>query len=203
MGNLFIISAPSGTGKTTLINSLLLEIKNLTLSVSVTTRKPRENELNGVDYFFVSKKEFNEKIKNNELLEYATIFDEKYGTLRENVDKALMSDNDLILEIDYQGAKEIKKIYNNSIMVFILPPSIEALENRLKLRNKDTKLSIEKRLKNAHTEIVNSYNYDFIIINNKLQDALFYLKTIIYAFRCSCKSKHKDIFKILDKLKIN
>ncbi len=196
MANLFIVSAPSGTGKTSLIKELIKDLDNIITSTSHTTREPRDGEIDGKDYFFVSKKKFANLIKDNYFLEYATVFDNSYGTskifIKENLNKNL----DIIIDIDWQGARQVKANYPEAISIFILPPSKKDLEYRLKSRNKDDDEVIIKRMKKATTEMSHFNEYDFIIINDSFDDAVQDFKSIIVANRLSLKQqlKNKPIF---------
>lgn len=196
MANLFIVSAPSGTGKTSLIKELIKDLDNIITSTSHTTREPRDGEIDGKDYFFVSKKKFTNLIKDNYFLEYATVFDNSYGTskifIKENLNKNL----DIIIDIDWQGARQVKANYPEAISIFILPPSKKDLEYRLKSRNKDDDEVIIKRMKKATTEMSHFNEYDFIIINDSFDAAVQDFKSIIVANRLSLKQqlKNKPIF---------
>lgn len=196
MAKLFIVSAPSGTGKTSLIKELIKDLDNIITSTSHTTREPRDGEIDGKDYFFVSKKKFANLIKDNYFLEYATVFDNSYGTsklfIKENLNKNL----DIIIDIDWQGARQVKANYPEAISIFILPPSKKDLEYRLKSRNKDDDEVIIKRMKKATTEMSHFNEYDFIIINDSFDAAVQDFKSIIVANRLSLKQqlKNKPIF---------
>ena len=182
--NIFVISSPSGGGKTSLIKKLLKDPRSegTVLSISHTTREKRLNEKDGVDYFFTDKKSFEDKIKKNDFLEYATVFDNYYGTSQETVNTLVSQGKTVILELDWQGAKQVKsKIPCYSI--FLLPPSIDDLKKRLIDRNLDESEIIEKRIKEAKNEISNSKIYDFLILNDNFEMALQDLKSIILG-RC-------------------
>ena len=171
-GCLFIISAPSGTGKTSLVKALLQSNLNLNLSVSHTTRPPRPGEVNGREYHFISIEDFKRMLFSNEFLESAEVYGNYYGTSRHWVDEAIASGNDILLEIDCQGAKQIKNIFPESIGIFILPPSIEALAMRLKARAQDDSEIIQKRLAAVREEVSHIVEFDYIIINNQFDEAL-------------------------------
>jgi guanylate kinase len=177
--SLFIISAPSGAGKSTLIQRLLAGNTNLLFSISHTTRLPREGEQNGVDYFFVTDPQFKKMIENNELLEWAEVHGFFYGTSREMLTRASVQGCDLILDIDVQGATKVKKLLPDTISIFILPPSFEALRERLRLRRKDTEEQIAKRIENARGEIQHCNEYDYIIINHQIDTAFEDLNCIV------------------------
>jgi len=173
--NLCVISAPSGAGKTSLIQSISSE-ENIKLSISYTTRKPRNGEIDGEDYFFISPSKFKKKIKDNQFIEHANVYDHYYGTSIDQINTYLSDENFVILEIDYQGAYKIKEKIPNSRSIFILPPSIVELESRLKKRNLDNKDTIAKRMNNAAHEIKQAKNFDYILINDNFDDASFVLK---------------------------
>ena len=162
--NLCIVSAPSGAGKTSLIKKISSHEK-ISVSVSETTRKPRKGEVNDVDYTFIDKKDFMLRVKNQNYIEYALVYDNYYGTHLDSVTKQLKKDNIVILEIDYQGAEIVKKKFPLSRNIFVLPPSLEILEKRLRERGTDTEDVILKRLENAKIELSKASNYDYILIN--------------------------------------
>ena len=174
MSKLFVISAPSGAGKTTLIESLLEHSskRNLRLGISCTTRSKRKNETNGESYFFKTKEEFQEMSKKEELLESAEVFGNFYGTPRKWVEEQLNKDIDIILELDWQGEKQIKENYPDAVSIFILPPSLEDLRERLNKRNQDSEDDIKKRLAQAKIEIINGCSFDKIIINDDFEAAV-------------------------------
>ena len=178
-GSLIVISSPSGAGKTTITKKLVAAKKNIVLSISVTTRKPRINEVDKKDYFFVTKKKFNELIKKNSFLEYAKVFDNYYGTLKKNILKNIKQNKITILDIDWQGARQIKKKlakYTNTI--FILPPSIKELKNRLLKREKNYQF-IKKRMSKAKKEIMHWKEYDYVVVNDNLTKCLNVIRSII------------------------
>lgn len=185
--NIFVISSPSGGGKTSLIKKLLEDPRSegTVLSISHTTREKRLNEKDGVDYFFTDKKSFEDKIKKNDFLEYATVFDNYYGTSQETVNTLVSQGKTVILELDWQGAKQVKSKIP-CYLIFLLPPSIDDLKKRLIDRNLDESEIIEKRIKEAKNEISNSKIYDFFILNDNFEMALQDLKSIILD-RCDSK----------------
>ena len=181
MSKLFVISAPSGAGKTTLIKSLLENSsRNLRLGISCTTRSKRKNEINGESYFFKTKTEFAEMVKNGDLLESAEVFGNLYGTPKKWVQEQLSQDVDIILELDWQGAKQMKENYSDAVLIFILPPSLKALQERLNKRNQDSEGDIEKRLAQAKIEITNGISFDQVIINDDFELAINDLNLIIH-----------------------
>ena len=181
MSKLFVISAPSGAGKTTLIKSLLENSsRDLRLGISCTTRSKRKNEINGESYFFKTKTEFAEMVKNGDLLESAEVFGNLYGTPKKWVQEQLSQDVDIILELDWQGAKQMKENYPDAVLIFILPPSLKALQERLNKRNQDSEGDIEKRLAQAKIEITNGSSFDQVIINDNFELAINDLNLIIH-----------------------
>lgn len=185
--NIFVISSPSGGGKTSLIKKLLEDPRSegTVLSISHTTREKRLNEKDGVDYFFTDKKSFEDKIKKNDFLEYASVFDNYYGTSQETVNTLVSQGKTVILELDWQGAKQVKSKIP-CYLIFLLPPSIDDLKKRLIDRNLDESEIIEKRINEAKNEISNSEIYDFLILNDNFEMALQDLKSIILD-RCDSK----------------
>ena len=185
--NIFVISSPSGGGKTSLIKKLLEDPRSegTVLSISHTTREKRLNEKDGVDYFFTDKKSFEDKIKKNDFLEYATVFDNYYGTSQETVNTLVSQGKTVILELDWQGAKQVKSKIP-CYLIFLLPPSIDDLKKRLIDRNLDESEIIKKRINEAKNEISNSEIYDFLILNDNFEMALKDLKSIILD-RCDPK----------------
>jgi len=167
-GKLIVISAPSGTGKTTVVKKLLDQNANLVASVSFTTRKIRENEKEGIDYFFVGEKTFENMIRNNDFLEHATVFGNFYGTERESVSQNLEKGKNVILEIDWQGAQQIKSRMPSCIMIFLIPPSSEVLLSRLKNRGTDSDQEIEHRFNQAVLDLEQSNKFDHVLVNDQL-----------------------------------
>lgn len=169
---LVIISGPSGAGKDTIANRLIAMDKIFSVSVSATTRPPRGNEKNGVDYYFYSEKEFNEKIENREFVEYTNYGSKYYGTLKSDVDARIKDGKTVILVIEVEGAGNVKRLYPDALSIFIMPPSEEVLERRLRLRSTDSDSDISRRLDIAKNEIKKSENYDFIVVNDELDKAV-------------------------------
>jgi guanylate kinase len=178
MGNLFVISGSSGVGKGTLIKEFLKKHPDFKLSVSCTTRSPREGEVEGINYFYLSKQEFTNCIKNNEFLEWAEFSGNMYGTKREYVEQKLAEGKNLILEIDTKGALNVKSIIKNATLIFILPPSFEELESRLRGRHTETEDAIQQRLHSTRLEIKNSEFFDYKIINDNIENAVTQLEKI-------------------------
>lgn len=181
-GILFIISAPSGAGKTTLVKSLCERDPRLAVSVSHTTRPPRPDETQEVSYHFIGEPEFREMIGKNCFLEYAMVFDHHYGTSRTWVEDQLKAGIDVVLEIDWQGADQVRRAKKDSVDIFILPPSIQALEQRLKNRGEDRE-TVNRRMRDALVELSHYNEYEYIVVNENLERALEELKTIISVTR--------------------
>lgn len=195
--SLFIISGASGTGKTSLIKELLLDIDNTILSISHTTRVARSGEENGVNYHFCNITEFEAAIKSNRFLEYAKVFGNYYGTQKQTIVEQLKDNKNVILEIDWQGAKTVRKSFPEAISIFIMPPSLAELKHRLEFRGKDSKTIINQRMQAAYNEMVHYDEYDYIVINTEFKIALTQLKTIILATQLTQKSQNKSIISIL------
>ena len=169
-GKMFVLSSPSGVGKTTLTKKLAKNNANFIISISHTTREPRPNEVNGKDYFFVSKEEFDSLIKSNNFFEYAKIFNNYYGTLKEPVLKFLSLGKDVLFDIDWQGTQQLQKIKNLSLVAFfILPPNIQVLRNRLSNRHKGQEKLIEQRMNKFNEEISHWNEYDYVVVNDDLE----------------------------------
>ena len=185
MANIFIISAPSGAGKSSLIEGLIVKDNAIKKSISVTTRQPRAGEQNGQHYFFTSEADFQTRINDGEFLEYALVHGNWYGTSKALVEKELEKQNDLILEIDYQGAQAIREQFPSSISIFILPPNKTVLRSRLEKRNTDDIATIEQRLNAASNEISHISDYQYAIINNNFDEALAELVAVVKTSRLS------------------
>lgn len=184
-GNLIVISGPSGCGKGTICEKVLQENNNIMLSVSMTTRKPRAKEKDGVDYYFVSKEEFEKRIKDNKFLEFAKVHnDNYYGTPKDKVEEALEKGVDVILEIDIQGAKLVNELMKEAIFIFIMPPNMRELKRRLIARNTETKEQIVERFKKAYQEINEVSKYNYIVINDDLELAVKKVESILLSERC-------------------
>ena len=182
-GSLFIISAPSGAGKTSLVRALLQLGLSLSLSISHTTRPPRSEELNGRDYHFVSMDIFQTMLGNGEFLESAEVYGNLYGTSQKWINEAVAAGKDILLEIDCQGAHQVQRIFPNAVAIFVLPPSIDALERRLRTRGQDNSEVIQKRLAASREEVTHINEFDYVIVNNDLDEALSDLLCIIKAER--------------------
>ena len=188
MANLFIIAAPSGCGKTSLVKALLENSKNLAVSVSHTTRKPRKGEIDGENYHFVSNETFEQMISNNDFLEYAKVFGNMYGTAKNNIYEKLDSNINIILEIDWQGARQVRQNMPEVISIFILPPSKNVLLERLTTRGQDDKATISERMENSEKEMSHYNEFGYLIINDQFDSALKNLKAIIDDFGNNIKN---------------
>ena len=182
-GKLFILSAPSGTGKTSLTKSLLRKDINLWLSISYTSRLMRPSEVEGHDYFFVERNIFEQMLGDGEFIESAEIYGNLYGTSQKWINETISSGKDILLEIDGQGARQVRKIFSDVVSIFVLPPSLEVLENRLKDRNQDSKEVIAKRMAAAKEEISHVSEYDYVIINDNIDIALRDLVSVVQSER--------------------
>jgi guanylate kinase len=199
-GNLFVVAAPSGAGKSSLVKALMQLDSRVQPSISHTTREPRGQEKHGREYFFVSAQEFQSLIDENAFLEWASVHDHLYGTSKKTIQERIAQGGDVILEIDFQGAVQIKKLFDNAVLIFILPPSLEELKARLERRGEDSAAVIEVRLQNAEKEMKQSKAFDFVIINEIFETALFDLKTIVHSQRLKFEAQRRartDIFSAL------
>jgi len=182
-GNLFILSAPSGAGKSTLYKALLKQDENVRISISHTTRAAREGEEDGREYYFTDVESFLDMIAEDAFFEHAQVFDNYYGTSKTSVFEMLEQGIDVILEIDWQGARQVRQLYPNAIGIFILPPSLSSLEERLKKRATDTEDVIQRRMAKAVNEMSHYHEYDFVIINDDFDAALSQMSSIFMAMR--------------------
>ena len=182
-GNLFVVAAPSGAGKSSLVKALMELDSQVQPSVSHTTRAPRGQEKHGREYFFVSAQEFDSMVLSDAFVEWAHVHGQRYGTSKKMIEDRMAQGADVELEIDYQGAIQIKRMYANAVLIFILPPSWEELRSRLERRGEDAPDIIELRLKNAAEELAQAREFDFVIINEVFERALFDLKAIVHAQR--------------------
>ena len=183
-GTLFVVSAPSGAGKTTLCREIRLRVPDLAYSVSVTTRSPRPGEIDGVDFRFVAVPEFRTMLDRGELAEWATVHGNLYGTRARSLEDALALGRDVLLDIDTQGAAQLRSRYPDAVLIFILAPSVKDLEQRLRERRSDNEVEIERRLGRAREEILLWRQYDYLIVNRDVKEALDQLESIVLAERC-------------------
>jgi guanylate kinase len=197
MTTVFIISAPSGSGKSTLVSRLLARDPQLRFSVSYTTRKPRGNEKPGESYVYISRKEFEERRERGEFLEQAEVFGNYYGTNRNALDQAEREGKDLILDIDVQGARQLRETLPDAVSIFILAPSRDILEQRLRTRSEDTEEVIQRRLREAAEEIRSYTQYDYVVVNHKLEESVATLAAIVKAERVRRVRMEKQIQPIL------
>lgn len=191
-GNLYVVSAPSGTGKSSLVNALLEVDSHLQVSVSHTTRAPRGQEQHGREYWFTSKEDFQAMIDRGEFFEHAHVHGNHYGTSRKAIEDRIQSGEDIVLEIDWQGALQIKRIFPNAILIFIMPPSYEELLQRLNRRGEDAPEVIETRMANARIEVAQAQYFDFVVINALFESALFDLKSIVHAQRLKYSAQRRN-----------
>lgn len=196
-GKLYIISAPSGAGKTSLIKQLMPTMEQLVVSVSHTTRTQRAGEVEGTDYVFTPIEHFKEMIAQAAFLEYAQVFDNFYGTDQSSVENSLNKGIDVILEIDWQGAAQIRRLLPETITIFILPPSTTILRQRLQERGQDSKEIIERRMQDAAAEISHYAEYDYLIVNDDFDTALIELKAIILAYRLNINRQQHQLESLL------
>ena len=200
-GNLFVVAAPSGAGKSSLVKALMELDSHIQPSLSHTTRAPRGQEKHGREYYFISQSEFDAMVQADAFVEWANVHNHRYGSSKKAIEERIAKGGDVILEIDFQGVVQIKKIFANAISIFILPPSWEELRSRLERRGEDSPEIIELRLKNAALEVAQAHQFDFVIINELFERALFDLKAVVHAQRLKFAAQHRaraDTFKALN-----
>lgn len=200
-GNLFVVAAPSGAGKSSLVKALLELDAQLMVSVSHTTRAPRGQEQHGREYLFTSKEEFRAMVERGDFFEWAEVHGNLYGTSRAAIESRMAAGEDVVLEIDWQGALQIKKLFPNAILIFILPPSYEELHQRLQRRGEDGPDVIVERMANSRHEVAQARHFDFVIINALFETALFDLKAIVHAQRlkyAAQRRRRRAVFDALD-----
>lgn len=202
-GNLFVVAAPSGAGKSSLVKALLELDSNLQLSVSHTTRAPRGQEKHGREYFFASEPEFDAMVRADAFVEWAHVHNHRYGTSKKAIEERMAQGADVILEIDFQGALQIKKAFANAVTIFILPPSWDELRSRLERRGEDTPQVIDTRLQNAAQEMAQVHQFDFVIINQLFDRALFDLKTVVHSQRLKYLAQRRARSETFKALKIS
>jgi guanylate kinase len=200
-GNLFVVAAPSGAGKSSLVKALLQIDSHLVVSISHTTREPRGQEQEGREYHFIDHNSFKAKIAAGDFLEWAEVHGHLYGTSRVAIEERIAGGQDVVLEIDWQGALQIKKLFPNAVLVFVLPPSWEELAQRLNRRGEDRPEVIAKRLSNARVEVAQARHFDFVIINALFESAVFDLKTVVHSQRLKYAAQLRSkpaVFSALD-----
>ena len=200
-GNLFVVVAPSGAGKTSLVNELLQRDPNVKLSMSYTTRAPRTGEVDGVDYHFVTRSRFETMITDGEFLEHANVYGNYYGTSKRWIDSELAGDHDVLLEIDWQGARQVRRLFTRMTGIFILPPSLAELRRRLEARGKDAPEAIERRMASAREEISHVLEFEYIIVNESFDSALSDLLAVVRATRVSRAQQDIRLRKLTDEFK--
>lgn len=196
-GNLFVVSAPSGSGKSSLVNALMEVDHQVAPSVSHTTRAPRGQDKDGREYFFVDRATFDAMIEAGDFLEWAEVHGHRYGTSRQAIEARIASGGDVVLEIDWQGAMQIRRLFAHAVLIFVLPPSWDELQARLTRRGEDAVDTIALRMENARTEFKQVHHFDYVIINGSFERALFDLKTIVHAQRLRFEQqrlRHAGIF---------
>jgi len=198
-GNLFLVSAPSGAGKTSIVNAALAADSDTTVSVSHTTRPARGGEVNGDNYFFVGDDEFTQMIENGEFLEHANVFGKRYGTSKAEVERKRSAGKNVILEIDWQGAQQVREVLHEATSIFILPPSVEELAQRLNTRGEDSAQSIEKRLSEAKLDMSQAKHFDFLVINADFDSAVSdFLKIIqVAGLRTAVQTQRQEIVELI------
>jgi len=202
-GNLFVVAAPSGAGKSSLVKALMELDARVQPSVSHTTRAPRGQEKHGREYFFASEQEFDAMVEANGFVEWANVHGRRYGTSRKAIEERVAQGADVVLEIDYQGALQVKQVFKNAVLIFILPPSWDELRSRLERRGEDAADVIDLRLKNAAQEMGEACKFDFVIINEVFERALFDLKTIVHAQRLKYAAQHRARAETFESLNIS
>lgn len=195
-GMLMVLSGPSGSGKDTVLAELYKQMPDVVQSVSMTTRNPRDGEINGVDYYFVTEDTFVSAIDDNKMLEYARYGSNYYGTPKEAVDRMLNEGKVVVLKIEVQGAGNIRKMYPDSITIFITPPNMSVLENRLRKRGSESEEDVKHRLDIAYTELSRINEYDYIVVNDDLEDAVNDVKTIIAAEKLKISRRNNIISEV-------
>ena len=202
-GNLFVVAAPSGAGKSSLVNALLELDSHLALSVSHTTRAPRGQEQHGREYWFVDDPEFRAMVDRGEFFEWAQVHGKLYGTSRLAIQDRLARGEDVVLEIDWQGALQIKRLFEHTVLIFILPPSWDELRQRLLRRGEDNRKTIEQRMANARDEVAHARDFDFVIINALFETALFDLKTVVHSQRLKYAAQRRNKSAVFAALNLN
>ena len=202
-GNLFVVAAPSGAGKSSLVKALLELDSHLAVSVSHTTRSPRGQELDGREYWFITEPEFRRRAAAGDFFEWAEVHGHLYGSSRPTIEQSLAAGIDVVLEIDHQGALQIKQLFDHAVLIFILPPSWGELRQRLNRRGEDPPEVIERRMINAHTEVAQARHFDFVIINALFETALFDLKTVVNSQRLRYAAQQRNKSQVFAALGLN
>ena len=202
-GNLFVVAAPSGAGKSSLVKALLQLDAHLDVSVSHTTRAPRGQEQNGREYWFIGVEDFRQMAAQGDFFEWAEVHSNLYGTSRKAIEERLARGEDVVLEIDWQGALQIKQIFAHAVLIFILPPSWDELRQRLTRRGEDGPQVIEQRMLNARTEVDQARHFDFVIINGLFETALFDLKTVVHSQRLRYAAQLRNKSQVFAALNLN
>ncbi len=202
-GNLFVVAAPSGAGKSSLVKALLELDSHLVVSVSHTTRAPRGQEQHGREYWFVDEAEFQAMVGRGEFFEWAQVHGKLYGTSRVAIQDRLAHGEDVVLEIDWQGALQIKRLFEHPVLIFILPPSWDELRQRLLRRGEDNPETIEQRMANARDEVAHARDFDFVIINSLFETALFDLKTVVHSQRLKYAAQRRNKSAVFAALNLN
>jgi guanylate kinase len=202
-GNLFAVAAPSGAGKSSLVKALLELDSHLAVSVSHTTRAPRGQEQHGREYWFVDEPEFQAMVGRGEFFEWAQVHGKLYGTSRLAIQDRLTRGEDVVLEIDWQGALQIKRLFEHTVLIFILPPSWDELRQRLLRRGEDNPETIEQRMANARVEVAHARDFDFVIINSLFETALFDLKTVVHSQRLKYAAQRRNKSAVFAALNLN
>lgn len=201
-GILVVLSGPSGAGKGTICKSFLEKNKNVRLSISCTTRSPRDGEVHGINYFFTEKEKFEQMVKDDEFLEHASVYGNSYGTPRLYVEEMLSKGNDVILEIDTQGALAVKEKFPNGVFIFLMPPTLEELKSRIVGRGSETEETLNERFGSATSEIKLAEKYNYAVINDTIDNAVQKIESIIIAEKCKI-DRVKDYIDVLQEVKIN
>jgi len=200
-GNLFVVVAPSGAGKTSLVSELLKRDPGIHLSISYTTRAPREGEAHGREYHFIEKAAFEAMIEAGDFLEHANVYGNYYGTSKRWIERELAGDHDVLLEIDWQGAHQLRTLFRHMVGIFILPPSLEELRKRLESRGKDSRETIERRMASAREDISHVLEFEYIIVNESFDSALADLMCVVRAARLSRENQRSRLAKLTDEFK--
>jgi guanylate kinase len=201
-GNLYVVAAPSGAGKSSLVKALLELDARLRVSISHTTRQPRGQEQHGREYWFISNAEFDTMVGRGDFFEWAEVHGNRYGTSRASIEARMAAGEDVVLEIDWQGARQIKQLFPTAVLIFILPPSWEELRQRLLRRGEDAAEVIEQRMVNARHEVAQARHFDYVVVNALFETALFDLKTIVHATRLKYVTQRRSRSAVFEALQL-